>query len=107
MSAAGGHPRVGAKLALDRRADLRFAAAASLARLGSPRGPQALECLAFEPDAQIRQQVANLMGELGDKAFLPTLIRLLDDRDGVRHAALENLPRSWAKIWPNVLAKPA
>ena len=72
---------------------MRFAAAASLARLGSPRGAQALERLAFEPDPQIRQQVANLMGELGDKAFLPTLIRLLDDRDGVRHAALENLPR--------------
>jgi HEAT repeat protein len=33
------------------------------------------------------------MGEMPDPAFAPTLIRLLDDQQAVRRAALQSLPK--------------
>jgi HEAT repeat protein len=72
---------------------LRIDAATSLARLGSASGTAALDRLSYDADQSVRQQVATALGELGDRANLPVLIRLLDDRPGVRRAALESLPK--------------
>lgn len=72
---------------------LRAEVAASLAQLGDPAGPAELERLAYSDDPAIRRRVATAMGELGDVQFVPTLIRLLDDRQGVRRAALDGLPK--------------
>jgi HEAT repeat protein len=71
---------------------LRVDAAAALCRLGDPSGGAALERLAQSNDRRVRLQVAAVMGRLGDPSFVPTLIRMLDDRQGIRRAALESLP---------------
>jgi hypothetical protein len=68
-------------------------AAVALTRLGDPSGPDALERLAYSSDDAVRLQVAAAMGELARAEFLPALIRFLDDRQSIRRAALESLPR--------------
>ena len=72
---------------------LRLDLARSLARLKSVKGPPELVLLARDPDPEIRRRASLCMGELGDRVYLPSLIELLDDPSGARHAALENLPR--------------
>jgi HEAT repeat protein len=71
---------------------MRLAIANSLAVLGVPSGPQALELLAHDTDADTRQKAAQLMGNLADARYAETLIGLLDDSTlGVRTAALAAL----------------
>jgi HEAT repeat protein len=70
---------------------MRLAVANSLAILGAPTGVQALELLAHDADADTRQHAAQVMGELGDRRYVETLIGLLDDTLGVRTAALASL----------------
>lgn len=70
---------------------LRIAAASTLSRLGSVEGPAALERLAFDPDLNIRREAAVAMGHLADPQFIPTLLRLLDERADISRAALNSL----------------
>jgi len=80
---------------------VRLAAARALSRLGFEKGQAALERLAHHGDPAIRRQVARAMGLTGNRAALGTLIRLLDDRMGVRRAALASIERLVpADRWP-------
>lgn len=72
---------------------LRLAVTQSLILLKSERGPQTLELLAHDPDADTRRQAALLMGRFAEERYTATLIGLLDDTLGVRLAALASLPR--------------
>jgi len=47
------------------------------------------ESLLKHPNSQVRQQMAILFGELGDKAFIPDLIKALKDNDFVRYSVVE------------------
>ncbi len=76
-----------------RSESVRIAAAVTLAQLGRSEGPAALERLAYSTSEQTRIRVAQAMGDLALPEFAPTLIRLLDDRHGIRLAALRSLPR--------------
>jgi HEAT repeat protein len=71
---------------------VQIAAAATLTRLDRPEGPAALQRLAYSRNEQTRLRVAQVMGELARAEFAPALIRLLDDRHGIRLAALHSLP---------------
>ncbi len=71
---------------------VQIAAATTLARLDRPEGSAALERLACSDNDQTRLRVAQVMGRLAMAEFAPTLIRLLDDRHGIRLAALNSLP---------------
>jgi HEAT repeat protein len=66
-------------------------AAAALAKAKRPEGRDALERLASNADATYRRRAALAMGKTADASFIPTLVRLLDDRTPVRQAALESL----------------
>ncbi|MFV2068802.1 MAG: HEAT repeat domain-containing protein, partial [Pirellulales bacterium] len=80
---------------------IRLAAARALTRLGYESGQAALERLARHGDPVIRRQVAQAMGLTGGRAAVGTLIRLLDDRMGVRRAALASLEQLVpADEWP-------
>lgn len=68
-------------------------AAAALAQLGDASGTAALERSAASHDAAIRRQAAAAMGRIGDPSFAPALVRLLDDQQGIRVAALQSLPK--------------
>jgi HEAT repeat protein len=73
----------------------RLEAAGALARLGDPAGLAALERLAYSDNPSTRQRTAELMGELGSEACVPSLVRLLDDNwQSVRLAALKSLPKA-------------
>ena len=74
--------------------EVQVEAAAALVRFHDPAGEAALERLAYSNDPQTRARAAVAMGELGQASFLPTLVRLLDDRRAtVSHAAMASLPR--------------
>jgi HEAT repeat protein len=70
---------------------IRLEAAESLARLGSEKGPAALQRLALDSDPAVRRQAALVMGQLRNPQFTPVLIQLLDDQGGVCQAALVSL----------------
>jgi HEAT repeat protein len=70
---------------------VRLAAGTSLAKLGHDRGEATLERLARSDDTSIRRRTAEAMGEVGSSTFVPTLIGMLDDRLGIRRAALNSL----------------
>jgi HEAT repeat protein len=72
---------------------VQLEAALALGRLGDAAGPAGLDRLSYSGDPILRRQVALAMGELADRSFVATLIRLLDDQQGVRLAALEALPQ--------------
>ncbi len=74
-----------------RNEDLQIAAAIVLTRFHRSEGPAALERLAYSHDERTRIRVAQAMGELALPEFAPALLRLLDDRHGVRLAALDSL----------------
>jgi len=65
--------------------------ARALYRLGDPTGRDALKRLAYSDNVELRQAVAETMGELSERAFAPELIGMLDDRMAVRRAALASL----------------
>jgi HEAT repeat protein len=79
------------RLLANRDATVRLAAAIALTRLGRETGFAALERLAYHGDPRVRCQVAEAMGTTKYVGFVPTLVRLLDDRLAVRHAALTSL----------------
>lgn len=81
------------RLLLATNESIRLEAAVALTRLHDPSGSAALERLAYAHDPVIRREVAATMGEMPDPAFAPTLIRLLDDQQAVRRAALQALPK--------------
>ncbi len=70
---------------------VQIAAAVTLTRLDRPEGPAALERLSYSISNETRLVVARAMGELGLPEFAPTLIRMLDDRHGIRVAAQRSL----------------
>ena len=72
---------------------LRVDVAIALARLNAPSGPLELERLAYSANGSVRHKVAIAMGQIGDRAFVGPLVRLLDDRHTIRRAALESLPK--------------
>ena len=72
-------------------ASLRLRTATALVRLGDPAGAAALRRLAHHADPQIRRETARAMGRSGDAGFIAVLIRMLDDRAGVRREALASL----------------
>ncbi len=78
-------------LLISRSESIQIAAAVALTRLGRPEGPAALERLAYSHNDQTRLRIAQVMGELALPELAPTLIRLLDDRHGIRLAALNSL----------------
>jgi HEAT repeat protein len=69
-------------------------AAVGLHFLGDPAGAEALEGMAIHEDPLFRASAAWAMGMLGDSVFMPTAVRLRNDRDPkVRHLALRCLAR--------------
>lgn len=68
-------------------------AALALTRLGDDAGEAALERLSYSGDEAVRRRVAAAMGEVPRPAFVPALIRLLDDRQSIRVTALASLPK--------------
>lgn len=76
-----------------RNETLQLEVAGALSRLGDPRGAAALERLAYARDPEIRRGVAEKMGELADRQFVPTLVRLLEDRVSIMRTALASLPK--------------
>ncbi len=70
---------------------LRLDAATALARWKLDSGRAALERLAADGDPKIRRATAQAIGALGNADLLPTLIKLLDDQQDVRRAALLSL----------------
>ena len=81
------------KLLLTGNAALRLQTAVALIRLGDPDGADALRRLADNDDPRIRIEVAQEIGRVGDRTFIPILIRFLDDRAGVRREALAALEK--------------
>lgn len=73
---------------------LRLETAVALVRLGDPAGAAALQRLAYSTDPKVRRKVATAMGDAADTTYVPALIRLLDDRPAVCHAALEGLHKA-------------
>lgn len=73
---------------------LRTEAAAVLASWDVPSGMRALDRAALSEAPSVRQRAAEAMGESADPAFLPYLIRLLDDRQHIRVAALAALSKT-------------
>jgi HEAT repeat protein len=70
---------------------VRLDAAVSLARWNAPSGTAALERLAVDDDPAIRRKTAHAIGKLANSALLPVLIKLLDDQQDIRRAAIESL----------------
>lgn len=76
----------------DRDKRVRLAAAKGLVRLRDAGGSAVLESLTFDLDPEIRRAAAVAIGELKDRQFMDSLIRLLGDEPAVRLAALQALP---------------
>jgi HEAT repeat protein len=72
---------------------VQLEAAVALVRLGDESGIAALERLSYSKEEGVRRHTAKAMGEAPNPAFVPVLIRLLDDHQSVRVAALAALPK--------------
>jgi HEAT repeat protein len=70
---------------------LRLDVATALVHWKLDSGRAALERLAADGDPKIRRSAAQAIGTLGATEMLPTLIKLLDDQQDVRRAALASL----------------
>lgn len=70
---------------------VRVTAAESLLELGAPAGVAALERLTYDNEEKVRRQAVEAMGQSDCREFVPTLIRLLDDRPSVKLAAVAAL----------------
>jgi len=69
--------------------------AATLHRLGRSEGTDALRRLAATNDNRVKLYVVRTISELEDPAFVPILLRFLDDGNGsIRTEALRGLPRA-------------
>jgi HEAT repeat protein len=79
------------KLLAESDHSLRLAAAMALARWKLDSGAAALERLAADGDPKIRRSTAQAIGTIGASELVPTLIKLLDDQQDIRRAALVSL----------------
>ncbi len=91
------------RLLASRDASTRLATGRTLSMLGFEHGAAALERLAHDMDFNVRRRAAEAMGETGAMgemwvtgeagrpSFTQALLSLLDDRFGVRRAALQSL----------------
>ncbi len=70
---------------------LHLEAAIVLVRWNHEAGRAALERMVSDDDPQLRRKTAQAIGKLGDPALTPTLIKLLDDQQDIRRAALVSL----------------
>jgi len=69
--------------------------AATLHRLGRSEGTEALRRLAVTNDNRVKLYVVQTIAALEDPAFVPLLLRFLDDGNGsVRNEALKGLPKA-------------
>ena len=84
-------PRPLVQLLLTPNKLLRLEVATSLARLGAPEGPAALERLSLDADGEVCRRSAVAMGQLGDQHFVPLLVELLGAPVDVQNAALASL----------------
>ena len=74
---------------------LQTDAAATLHRLGRSEGTDALRRLAASNDNKVKLYVVQSISGLEDPAFVPLLLRFLDDRDNsIKTAALKGLPKA-------------
>jgi HEAT repeat protein len=84
--------------------EVRLAAAEGLAALAPEKGLAALERLALDRRAPVRQRAVEAMGRVGDEQLTAALIPRLDDEASVRHAALASLrkiaPQAGKEIEP-------
>ena len=72
---------------------LQVDVATTLHRLGQPEGAEAVRRFAASSDYRVKAHLAVRVAQMGDRAFVPILIRYLDDSNGtVRARALEGLP---------------
>ncbi len=84
-------PRPLVQLLLTPNKLLRLEVATSLARLGAPEGPAALERLSLDADGEVCRRSAVAMGQLGDQHYVPLLVELLGAPVDVQNAALASL----------------
>ena len=70
---------------------LRAEVALALARLQIAEGAAALQRLALETDLQVRRASRPDWAKLGDAAYVPVLIAMLEDRADVQRAAVRSL----------------
>ncbi|HTU27123.1 MAG TPA: HEAT repeat domain-containing protein [Pirellulales bacterium] len=84
-------PLVGLLLTTDH--ELRLEVAAALVRLKIEEGRAALGRMALDADLQLRLKVAEQMGALGERTFIPTLIQMSSERTDVSRAALASLTK--------------
>ncbi|MFO0896089.1 MAG: HEAT repeat domain-containing protein [Pirellulales bacterium] len=71
--------------------EVRLAAAEGLASLAPEEGMAALERLALDRRAQVRQRAVEAMGRSGDATLVKPVVARLGDEAAVRHAALISL----------------
>ncbi len=71
--------------------EVRLAAAEGLAALDPEEGMAALERLALDRRAQVRQRAVEAMGRSGDATLVKAVVARLGDEAAVRHAALVSL----------------
>jgi HEAT repeat protein len=86
-------PRPLTDLLLTNDRPLRLEVATNLVKLKVDGGRAALQRMAMDPDNQMRLDVAQRMGELGEQGFLPTLLELAAERSDVGRVALESLTK--------------
>ncbi len=70
---------------------LHLDAAIVLVRWNVDSGRAALERMASDDDPQLRRKTAQAIAKVADPALTPTLIKLLDDQQDIRRAALQSL----------------
>jgi HEAT repeat protein len=93
---------------------LHLDAALALARWHVESGRAGLERMAADDDPQLRRKTVQAIGKLGDPALIATLIKLLDDQQDVRRAALvslrsltgQEMPPNTAGVQPASYASP-
>jgi len=79
------------RLLASRDVAIRLAAASVLASHGHAAGFDSLQRLAQHRDPEVRRQAAEAMGATGQRRFTAVLIGMLDDRLGVKQAAVKAL----------------
>ena len=78
--------------ALNETSEVRIKALVSLARFKSANALPVIRQMLVDPLPQIRYQIANLLGEVGDQSAIPDLEQLAaDDEPMVQRAALKSL----------------
>ena len=70
---------------------VRVEAAIALCRLEDEYGPPALQRFVYDADPEIGRLAVISMGELHDETFIPTLVQLLDQGQGVGQTAAASL----------------